>query len=180
MQETLKTRPAKPVVIAVTLVALLATAVVWLIMRADEAAMQAAGGHGIVDYELAFTTERAEAILLAWGPAGQAAARHSLWVDYGFMPSYGLLFAGITLLIARGVTGKWQAAGLTLTPAPLAAAALDAIENVMLLITLGGASPAPVLVAGVCASIKFGLLMLVLLFWIIGGAAWFIGPARPR
>ena len=120
---------------------------------------------------------------MTWGTAGQAAARHSLWVDYGFMPSYGLLFAGITLLIARRLSSGWQKAGLLLVPAPLAAALLDAIENAMLLITLdaaGGITPAPVLVAGVCASAKFLLLILLLLFWIAAGVAWSVRAARPK
>lgn len=178
MVESLKTRPAQSVVVAMTLVTLVTTVLVWIAMQADEAIMQAVGGYGIVDYELAFTTERASVILAAWGPTGRLAARHSLWVDYGFMPSYGLLFAGIALLIARRLGGKFQRLGLRLTLAPLVAAAFDAIENVMLLIVLSAGEivpSAPILAAGICASVKFLLLAVVLGFWLVTGVAWAMG-----
>ena len=50
MWKKLAVRPAQPIVIGVTLVALAVTVVFWLFMRRDEAAMQASGGYGIVDY----------------------------------------------------------------------------------------------------------------------------------
>lgn len=174
----LKERPSQSVVSGITLVALVATLAFFITMRADEAAMQAAGDYGIVDYELAFTAERADEILMAWGMEGQSAARNQLWLDYGFMSSYGLLFAGLVLMIARGLRGTIQNVGLTLTIVPIVAAVLDAIENAMLLIMLNGAAPGPALVAGVCATIKFLLLTIVMLFWSVGGIAWLASGRR--
>jgi hypothetical protein len=174
----LKERPSHMVVMVVTVIALVATLGVFLAMRPDDAAMQAAGGYGIVSYELAFTSEQTNTILAAWGPAGQAAARHQLWLDYGFMPSYGFLFAGLVLMIARGLTSTIQNIGLALVPASLVAAVFDAIENVMLLTMLHGGAPGPALIAGICATIKFLLLAVVLVFWLIGGVAWLVGARR--
>jgi len=158
--------------IVVTLLSLAATLIVWWLMRTPEAQMQAAGGYGIVDYELAYSPQTASTILSAWGEAGQQAARRSLLIDFGFMPSYGLLFAGLTLLIARGQAGALNRVGRWLAFAPLVAALCDALENVMLLTMLGsGASAGPPLVAGVAATIKFGLLLIVIGYWIVSGVA---------
>lgn len=179
--ESLKTFPPRRFLVAITLVALVATVVIWLVMRAPESQMQAAGGYGIVDYELAYNAAKTETILRAWGSPGQAAARRSLLIDFAFMPAYGLLFAGITLLIARAQTGRLASlasVGRWLAPAPVAAALFDALENTMLLSMLGKMEhvpPLPPLVAGVSASIKFALLLLAILYWLVGGAAWVAG-----
>jgi hypothetical protein len=174
----LRERPSQSVLMGVTAIALVGMLVFYVAMRPDEAAMQAAGGYGIVNYELAFTAEQVDAILAAWGPDGQAAARHQLWLDYGLMPSYGFLFAGLVLMISRGLAGRIQSLGLALTPASLAAAVFDAIENVMLLSMLNGGAPGPALIAGVCTAVKFLLLVIVFLFSLIAVVAWMVGGRR--
>jgi hypothetical protein len=176
--KSLKTFPPRRFLVAITLVALAATVVIWLAMRAPESQMQAAGGYGIVNYELAYNADKAETILRAWGSTGQAAARRSLLIDFAFMPAYGLLFAGITLLIARAQPGRLATVGRWLVLAPIAAALFDALENTMLLSMLGTAGrvpPLPPLVAGVSASVKFALLLLAILYWLVGGGAWLAG-----
>ena len=163
----LKETPKKGVVIAVTLAALVATVVVFLLMRPHEAEMQAQGGYGIVDYELAYSADEADTSLSSWGTAGENAARSSLLIDYAFMPSYALLFFGITLLIARAQSGGLGAAGLWLAPGQIVAALFDALENAMLLIMLGTAGNVPAIppiIAGLSATVKFGLIALALLY----------------
>ncbi len=170
----LETRPSTRVVAAITVAALVATVAVWSLFTEPEREMSARG-YGIVDYELAFTAERANDILHAWGAEAEPAARRSLLVDFAFMPSYGLLFAGITLLIARLQGGKLRRAGLALTPLALVAALCDALENLMLLSMLGAAgrvAVAPPLVAGVAATIKFALLAVLIVYWLAAGVAW--------
>ena len=75
----------------------------------------------IVDLEFAWTPAGLAAMTAAWGAAGDAAARTSLWVDYLFMPTYTALAAGLVLLTARASAGAWRAAGLWLTLAPFGA-----------------------------------------------------------
>lgn len=123
----------------------------------------------IVDFEFAWNAARAAEMTGAWGEAGNAAARASLWLDFGFIPVYALLFASVTLFAARASTGRWQTLGLWLTLAPFAAGLFDAVENASLLSLLPPSAPAdtPALLAGVCASLKFGLLLVCLAYILI-------------
>lgn len=135
----------------------------------------------ILDLEFAWTPERLNAMTTAWGPAGDAAARQSLWVDYGFMPAYALLFAGPILLIARAASGRWQTAGLALLWAPFAAWACDVVENVLLLSALPPAVAASgaLLGAGLAAAVKF-LLLAVSLGYVLGAGLGNVLPRRLR
>ena len=85
--------------------------------------MHAAGGPGIISFELAGTATRAERILSDWGPDGRRAARQSMWLDFGYMTSYGVLLG---LLIDRRSRRQGH-------PAWLPAVAADAVEGVALL-----------------------------------------------
>ncbi len=173
----LETWPGNRVLVAVTLLALVATLVVRAQFAAPEQAMQA-HGYGIVPYELAYSPQQADIILQAWGPEVTPLARRSLLVDFAFMPSYALLFAGITLLIARRLpSGAWRTAGLALALAPFVSAIADALENLMLLRLLGTAGhvpSAPPLVAGLAATVKFGLLVVVIVFWLVAAVGWLV------
>lgn len=175
-------RPKQAVMIGVTLVALAATVVIFILMRPHEGEMQEQGGYGIVSYELAYSADKADDILTAWGPGGEKAARSSLLIDYAFMPSYALLFTGITLLIARAQLGGLQGYGLWLVPGQIAAALFDALENAMLLTMLGTAGNVPAVppvIAGISATLKFLLLALAILYWIVCGLAWVVRRLRP-
>lgn len=119
--------------------------------------------NGIISYEVAFTTDRAAAMVTSWGDSGRLAAGASLLLDYPFLWTYAALLAafvrrrfGSTGLAPAGITAAW------------AAAACDAAENVALLRMLWlGVHPGWPLAAGVAASIKFVLLAAVglLLLW---------------
>jgi hypothetical protein len=171
---TLLTRPSRTVHISITLVGLVLTILIWLSLRSLSDTMTQSGGAGIVDFELAFTSERAGEIISSWNPTSLQAVRQSLLLDYAFMPAYAMAFGGITLLVARAQqrptlrkVGLWLALGCA------AAAVLDALENLMLLLILGTQPIPPVapLIAGTSASIKFLLLLLALLYWLTGGTA---------
>lgn len=163
-----ETKPSQRIVAAITLVALVMT----LLVRsqfAEPERIMSARGYGIVAYELAFTAGKANEILTAWGADVEPYVRYSLLVDFAFMPAYALLFAGITLLIARTQSGGLRRAGLLIALLPVAAALLDALENLMLLSMLGSPGsiqPGPPLVAGIAASIKFLLLLVAIVYWL--------------
>jgi hypothetical protein len=119
-------------------------------------------GTGVIAFEVARTSARAAQIVSEWGAEGRSAARESLWLDYPFLISYGLLLAGGCWAVARrfAVLGLPRAAALgrALAWAGLAAAGFDALENVALLRVAGGhtAQPWPGL-AFAFASLKFVL-----------------------
>lgn len=153
----------------------LATLVLLAVLAVLDNRMQRTGGPGIVSFELAGSRPRAQEILAQWGEPGRRAARLSLWLDFPYLVAYGAF-----LSLAVAATRDWAAArrsgrlarlGGRLVAFPVAGAALDAVENVALLVVLGGGgSPAPAL-ATVCALAKFVLVTLALLYVLWGLAA---------
>jgi hypothetical protein len=133
-------------------------------------------GTGIIGFELAGSSHRAEEIVDEWGSKGRDAARASLLLDYGYLIGYGLLIAGACVVVgeraARLGRRRTAAAAPILAWAALGAAACDALENVNLLIVAGQhtAQPWPGL-AFAYACGKFGLLNLALLFALVGWVA---------
>jgi hypothetical protein len=140
-------------------------------------------GTGILGFELAGSSDRADEIVTEWGPKGRSAARQSLVLDYGYLVGYGLLIAGACVVVgeraARLGRRRLAAAAPVLAWAALAAAACDALENVNLLIVAGQhtAQPWPGL-AFAFACGKFALVNVALLFALIGWAVTRRGRTR--
>jgi hypothetical protein len=145
--------------------------------------MRHAGGPTILGFEFAASHTRAVQILNEWGQKGRAAARLSLWIDYGYMLSYGAFFT-LAGLSVRGMAQArgWSALAAVGRVAPYLAAVaalFDASENVALLLTLGGhgGSFAPPF-ATVCSSIKFLCIAIAIVYTLWGLVRWL--GARPR
>jgi hypothetical protein len=137
----------------------------------------ATGGPSILGLEFAGSTHRATEIASEWGDHGVYLARLSLWIDFGFMLSYGTFFAlaalatrdlarrrGLRALAAFGIVAPFLAP---------AAAAFDASENIAWLVVLGGhgGSFAPPFATS-CASLKFLLIALAIGYALCGLVAW--------
>lgn len=103
------------------------------VMLVLERRMRRSGGPGIIAFELAGSASRAEDIMTRWGSDGQRAARLSLWLDFGYMATYGVLTA---LLVDRARRRHGHPAGLP--AAVLVAVAGDAAEGISLLRVLRG------------------------------------------
>lgn len=135
--------------------------------------MQDEGGHGIVAFELAFTSDRAGEILTAWGDEGRDAARLSLWLDYLYLVAYGLfLWLAVKALRDAALRRGWDRytrPGAAIAILPLVAAGADAVEDAFLLLVLGGhgGEAAPAL-AGGFAVLKFAALAVTLLYLLAG------------
>ena len=99
-----------------------------LVMLLVERRMRATGGPGIIPFELAGSATRAEDIMTRWGSDGQRAARVSLWLDFGYMATYGTFTA---LLVDGARRRRGHPAVLPATV--IIAVAADAIEGVSLL-----------------------------------------------
>lgn len=147
--------------------------------------MRATGGPTILGFEFAGSRARAAQIMAEWGPKGRDAARLSLWLDYGFMLSYGAFFTLAGLLTRDTArTRGWRRLAIAGAVVPffaVAAAIFDASENVALLLTLGGhgGSFAPPF-AAVCSAIKFTLITLAILYVLFGLARWLGQRLRPK
>jgi hypothetical protein len=98
------------------------------VMIVLEHRMRRSGGPGIIPFELAGSRTRAEAIMARWGPDGRRAARTSLWLDFGYMLTYG---ASTALLLERVRRIRNHPAVIPAVVIPAVAA--DAIEGVSLL-----------------------------------------------
>jgi len=135
--------------------------------------LQATGGPSILGLEFAGSEQRAAEIMAEWGEHGRDLARLSLWIDFGFMLSYGTFFALAALATRdfareRGLRALASVGIATPFFAP-AAALFDAAENIAWLLVLGshGGSFAPPF-ATACASLKFLLITLAIVYVLWG------------
>jgi hypothetical protein len=125
---------------------------------------------GIVSHQLSWTPEKAEAILASWGGRASLFAAFGLGLDYLFMPSYALTVALGALLAAGRHSGWLVRLGTWAAYGVFTAAFFDALENIgQAQQLLNGVVTAPVThFVGVCAFIKFSLLLLSIFYGLIG------------
>jgi hypothetical protein len=124
----------------------------------------------IVDFELAGSVPKAQAIVDAWNETDRVRAGFSLGFDYVYMPVYSTTIA-LACVMAAGVLKRsaWHTFGLLLAWGLWIAAVSDATENLALFTELLGSNAAPwPQVAQICATIKFGLIVLGLLYVVVG------------
>jgi nitrate/nitrite transporter NarK len=146
-----------------------------LAMSSAENRMQD-NGPGMVPFELNGGQHRADEILSEWGDEGQDAAREQLWIDFGFLLAYGT-FLTLALAsvrdMARGRNWRRLAAiGGVVASFGALGAGFDALENICLLLTLGGAGAALPFLATIFAACKFALIISAIAYLVAGLAAW--------
>ncbi|WP_409427439.1 hypothetical protein [Mycobacterium sp. SMC-11] len=143
-------------------VATLAYAAVMLVL---ERGMRKTGGPGIIGFELAGNAQRVQEILAVWGADGRRWARWSLWLDFGYMLTYG---ASALLLIEHVRSRHGHPTLLRLLP--IGAVAGDALEGVALLKALDGVDvDTNAQRARSAALTKFALLAVGLAYTVVGG-----------
>lgn len=126
------------------------TVMLWLERR-----MRATGGPGIIPFELAGSAAKAEDIMTRWGSDGQRAARISLWLDFGYMATYGTYTA---LLVDSARRRRGHSVALPATV--IVAVGADATEGVSLLRVLNRTRVAVhARRAQIAALIKFAVLV---------------------
>jgi hypothetical protein len=145
--------------------------------------MGAAGGPSILGFEFAGSAQQAAQVMTEWGSSGRDYARWSLWIDFGFMLSYGSFFT-LAALATRDFARenglrRLGAAGVFAPFCAAFAALFDVVENVFLLLTLGGhgGSFGPP-VATTCASVKFLLIALAIAYVVWGLASRLLTSAE--
>jgi hypothetical protein len=150
-----------------------------LAMAPADNRMKDAGGPGIIPFEVTGGQDRADEIMAEWGEEGKDAARESLWIDFGFLVAYGA-FLTLALRAARDAAVKrgWHrlaAIGAAAIWFGAICAGFDALENVCLLLTLGGAGAAAPLLATIFAGIKFLFLAASIAYLLAALAALLLG-----
>jgi hypothetical protein len=149
-------------------------------MKQSTPAMRARGP-GIVEFELAGSRRRTEAILRAWRRDGCDAAHDNILADVPFLLGYGMLLSALALAPADRLAAVTSSDAGTLSRwlayAAVAAALLDMIEDVCLLEVLHrwrtrGEISKVSWVAAIAAAIKFPLVLAVIA-WVV----LFVWPA---
>jgi hypothetical protein len=138
--------------------------------------LEKTGGPSILGLEFAGSAAQVEHIASEWGAHGVYLARLSLWIDFGFMLSYGTFFTlagwatrdfarehGRRTLSAAGLIVPWFAA---------AAAVFDAGENSIWLLALCGHAASLAPLATGCAIVKFILIAIAIAYAICGLVTW--------
>jgi hypothetical protein len=139
-----------------------------------------AAPYGIVSHQLAWTPEKAQAILNSWSGRASMFAAFGLGLDFLFIPSY-VFTVGLGALLAAGRhrnMAVWlRKLGIYATYGVFIGAVFDVLENILQAQQfLNGIVTAPVTVlTGICASLKFGLLGLGLLYGLLG---WLLPKTR--
>jgi len=179
--QRLAAAPRRRVVVAAVLAAFAGFIVAVLLVRLVEGAVNLATGFGILDLEFAWTAARAGVILTAWGPTLTTLEVWGVDIDFGFIASYATLMAGLTLLLARQFAGRVQTLGFLFVLAPVIAGFFDVTENALLLTMMSApmsvVDPVP-LVASLCATIKFALIIGTILYFFIGLGVFAVRRAR--
>lgn len=154
-----------------------------LLMRAPVDEMSDRGV-GVIEFELARTSEKASEYYALLGDEGRDEARKQLYFDFPYLVLYGLFYAAACIVVAaraaeRGMEGlaRW---GGPFAIAGLAAAACDAVENFALLRVLDGHTDQPWPgIAFTFASAKFVLISAAVLYAVIGFLLTLRRPASP-
>ena len=130
-------------------------------------------GVSVVELEMMRTSAKATETVAQLGPQGVDAAQTALYLDFPYLVVYALLFSAACVVMASRADQRGRlrlaAAGRTLAWAAPVAAALDAVEDVALLVVLDGTvdQPWPGIAFG-SASVKFALLAVVIVYLVIG------------
>ncbi len=153
-----------------------ATVAFWLVLFVIDQRLKETGGPSILGLEFAGSAGEVEQIASEWGAHGVYLARLSLWIDFGFMVSYGAFFT-LAGLATRDFARKHDrkalgTAGLVVPCFAVAAAIFDACENSVWLLALGGHATSLAPVATGCAIAKFVLIAIAIAYSICGLLAW--------
>ncbi|MCS6995133.1 MAG: penicillin acylase family protein [Anaerolineales bacterium] len=127
------------------------------------------GAPTIFDLQLAFSTEKFQSVIAAWGDGNVAAYVNGMWLDYLYPIAYALALSAWLAVLTRRAAAPPSPFTLALFAAPLLAALLDYLENSLHLLMLVGLKTTPaalVFLASLAAALKWmlaGLTIFVIL-----------------
>ena len=126
--------------------------------------------YGILNFEFAWTQDRILFIFVDWGVDGIALQVNGVYWDFLYIIGYSVPMFALILLFTRKLSGKIVDIGLYISLTPFVAGIFDLVENINLLIMLYNspifASFVP-LVASISALIKFSLLLVGAIFFLV-------------
>jgi hypothetical protein len=133
----------------------------------------------IVAFELAGTIETASKIISDWGIDQVSRVKTAIYLDFGFILVYcsAFMFACRAASTYSGVQFFIKTAQQLVWIVWLSGVC-DAIENIAMLRTLSELSQTSVSIAFYCATIKFGILLIALVFVLINLITGFFTKVR--
>lgn len=161
----------------------IASVALFVVLAIVDRKVQDSGGPGIIPFELAGSSDRANEILGEWDASATDAARLSLWLDFPYLVLYGAFFCLAILAVRDAARGRgWERfarPGTAIAFAPIAAAAFDIVEDVFLLLVIGGHADgsAPAIATGFAIA-KF-IALAATWVYLLGGLAA-LGVAKLR
>ncbi len=168
--EKLKDFPKEQTLKIATLITTIPFVIITLVFVFNEIKLETLTSHGVLDFELAWSTGQILKIFLSWGPFEMETQAFITWVDYIYIPVYGLWGALCILLVSRKLDGKLQDLGIAMMFTPMIAGIFDSIENANLLlmatnpITIFSNSP---FLASLFATFKIGFLAAGITFLVL-------------
>lgn len=136
----------------------------------------------IVDYEFANTAAKATGIISAWDAMGKLRACFNLGFDYLYMPVYSTTIVLACVMGAGVIAAKgWRNLGMLLAWGLWLAAIFDAVENYALITMMlrGVSDPYPA-ISAFCATCKFGLIVLGLLYALVSLVVFLLKITRAK
>ncbi len=169
--DKLKEYPKDKVLLLITLIAFVSYVILTMLGASIESELMAKSGYGVLDFEFAWTSDMIATIFAAWGEDGKQMEAIAVYGDFLYIPAYGFFMFGAILLASRRLEeGKIQDIGLIVCLTPLLAGIFDVIENINLLLMLSDESfiySLSPLAASTCATIKFSLLFVGIIFFFV-------------
>jgi len=163
-------KPKKKNLYILIILSLMATIIIAIAMRPIENTLKNVTGFGVMEFEFAWTADMIKIIFNAWGAEGMTKMTINTYNDFAFIPAYSILSACLLIFVGRRVNGNFQKIGLFMILTPFLAGILDIIENLNLLLMINEPSfitSGSPFIASLCALIKFSILLVDIVFFIL-------------
>lgn len=168
--DKLKEAPKQKILIISTLIGFVLFISLTLAFSMITSGMSQFATYGVLNFEFAWTAEQITIIFTAWGTEGMNIQALAVYLDFLYIVGYSSFIFGLLLIIARKMEGKIQDITILIALTAFIAGIFDVIENINLLILLGNPANVQTLnasTASFCASIKFGLLFVEIIWFLI-------------
>ncbi len=166
--EKLKKNPSDLILLIIAAIGIIILLVINMLVF--EPLAQTAYYYGILDFEFAWTKDQILIIFTEWAGVGMDLQTNGVYWDFLYIIGYTVPLFALILLFTRKLSGRIVDIGLYMSLVPFIAGIFDIVENINLLIMLNDtpdfASFVP-LIASVSALIKFGLLLVGAIFFLI-------------
>ena len=130
--------------------------------------------NGILNLEFAYNSAKTAEVMNAWASGSSvdniARATQNTWLDFIFILFYSIFLFLASEAISGSFGGKFGRAGNWIAKGALLAGGMDLLENTGMLLTLAGkGSDAIALCTFICSVIKWGTVMIAILYVLTGG-----------